>query len=373
MKVIKRTSTLIACLFFALSISAQRPFHQGPRMGHQSFLDQLELSEDQKKALGELRQNHRKEIMDIRQDDQMVAEEKRAAVKSLGESFKAEVEALLTEDQKEQMNEHREELENKMERRKGQLEEKKAYFEKNVKPKLIELRKDFDEKISEEDKQVIADIRAEQETRKSKMRTQKPRRSGKISQSDSKLKPTEEQRSEMRDRAKTLKSLVAKYYEDIQDVLTENAELFSDWKEKMKPAQTESEQGPRRMHRQRRAMHGRSNLFGPEIRFLLMPTEDSDALGFERPTENRFNSTIKVFPNPSTKRMSISYDLENPGSVSIQILDSNGSVLQTHPQGNQSSGMHQVNLEDLGLSQGTYYIQVAGPDGKSTQKVVITN
>lgn len=375
MKAITKISLLITWMFLTFSLSAQRP-HWGSRMGGEGLIwEQLELSDAQQDAITLIRQTHRKEVMQIRSNQDLDMESKRDAIKELTETFKAKIEAELTEDQKTKLAEHKEALDQKMESRREQMEEKQAYLHENVLPKLIEIRKDFNENISTEDQTIIADLRA----KKPAVRQRKSRRpsglkpgAGRINQSREKRTLTEEERTAAKEHAQTLKAMVAKYYDDIQEVFEANQSLFDELRENRRPEKT-LEETPDQQAMHKRHRKGQQSLFSPEIRFLLMPLELNDATLPKQGFGNNLNSTLKVFPNPSSERIRIEYAIDSKGPVNIQVLDQNGIQIKSFPQGIKGEGNYVLNLENLNLNSGTYFLQVITKTGKTSQKVIITN
>lgn len=79
----------------------------------------------------------------------------------------------------------------------------------------------------------------------------------------------------------------------------------------------------------------------------------------ERQLEFRIND---VSPNPASESAALSFTMDKPGSVSIDIFSVTGSVVQNIYNGRLSAGPHGINVRTSELSSGSYYV-VLNVDG----------
>ena len=78
------------------------------------------------------------------------------------------------------------------------------------------------------------------------------------------------------------------------------------------------------------------------------------------PVSEYAESEIKIFPNPATNVLNISYS----GSVQLQIVNMLGQVVRTQ----ETNGEAQIDVSDL--EKGVYFLRVVGAHGTSTQKFI---
>jgi hypothetical protein len=87
------------------------------------------------------------------------------------------------------------------------------------------------------------------------------------------------------------------------------------------------------------------------------------------PADVEYTNDVKVniTPNPSAGEVTINFDNANAGNVEIMISDISGRLVRTL---NTNGSTVNMNLNDL--SNGSYYLTIATPKGKSTQVISIS-
>lgn len=91
--------------------------------------------------------------------------------------------------------------------------------------------------------------------------------------------------------------------------------------------------------------------------------------------ENEFTNKIfqaSNFPNPFNQTTTISYQLKDGGFVNLRVFDACGKELTTLVNEKQSVGLHEIDFDATGLSEGVYYYTISSDNNVSTHKMVIT-
>jgi hypothetical protein len=68
---------------------------------------------------------------------------------------------------------------------------------------------------------------------------------------------------------------------------------------------------------------------------------------------------VKVYPNPASDRIELSYNQKSSAQVSAQIFDVKGSVVRTITKGMMLSGEQKLAIDIKGLASGNYQLKVA--------------
>lgn len=79
---------------------------------------------------------------------------------------------------------------------------------------------------------------------------------------------------------------------------------------------------------------------------------------------------LEVFPNPATHQTTLTFDLPQAGTVSYQLLDLNGRLLERRELGPQLAGQGQANVPLAHLPRGTYLMRVFTDAGVATQRII---
>lgn len=79
---------------------------------------------------------------------------------------------------------------------------------------------------------------------------------------------------------------------------------------------------------------------------------------------------FSVFPNPASDHTAISYSGATPGILSVQLIDSKGSVIKDmHPKTHVGDNNISINLS--GVAPGAYFIRVADDAGTTVKKLIV--
>ena len=82
-------------------------------------------------------------------------------------------------------------------------------------------------------------------------------------------------------------------------------------------------------------------------------------------------SSLDVFPNPTSYLATIKYSITTDQPVLIQVIDYTGRVVGEFDQGRQQAGAHQFSWDTWNLEQGVYYLRIKDSD-IGYRKVVVT-
>ncbi len=98
------------------------------------------------------------------------------------------------------------------------------------------------------------------------------------------------------------------------------------------------------------------------IAFLLIPTEyDSEFL-----TKNIHQ--LSAFPLPATNQQTIEFETTSNGQVRIDLIDIDGSIVQTLPQENLSAGKHQRKVNLSTIASEVFFYRITDGEGVSLLK-----
>ncbi|GAA3950229.1 T9SS type A sorting domain-containing protein [Chitinophaga oryziterrae] len=81
-------------------------------------------------------------------------------------------------------------------------------------------------------------------------------------------------------------------------------------------------------------------------------------------------TTLKVYPNPASSYVIISYELKTAGVVLIEIANMHGEVVKT-AKVNAQSGAQRLNVTLNGLTSGIYMVRMAANNNVETKKLVV--
>lgn len=79
---------------------------------------------------------------------------------------------------------------------------------------------------------------------------------------------------------------------------------------------------------------------------------------------------IKVFPNPFSENLTISFDISQKTDLSIQIFDAMGRGVKSIPVSIFGAGEHQIQFENLVLPAGVYWLKINAGTSVITKKIV---
>jgi 5-hydroxyisourate hydrolase-like protein (transthyretin family) len=87
----------------------------------------------------------------------------------------------------------------------------------------------------------------------------------------------------------------------------------------------------------------------------------------------QYKSKVSAFPNPFHDNLTISYTLEKTSNVRVDMLDINGSLIQTLvKQNNESAGKYTqtANISAQNLPAGVYLIRYVIDDFNYTEQII---
>ena len=88
-------------------------------------------------------------------------------------------------------------------------------------------------------------------------------------------------------------------------------------------------------------------------------------------SRNTVTLLMQNVPNPATSRTAIAYRLPAGADVSLRLYDVSGRLLRTLSRGNQTAGLHGVELDASGLAAGTYFYRLEVGDLRASKKLMI--
>jgi len=83
-------------------------------------------------------------------------------------------------------------------------------------------------------------------------------------------------------------------------------------------------------------------------------------------------AALRAVPNPLNSGTEISYELVQPGNVSVGIYDASGRVVRMLKQGMQPSGTRCVTWDARGLPEGVYFCRLAANQNRQELKLVVS-
>lgn len=384
------------------NLQAQRPGpgpqHRGPAL--EKFAEELGITEAQQEALKALHETQREEAKALMEKEYENREARREAMKNLRDNHKDALDAILTEAQLEKLETLKEEAkanratkhQERKENFKTMRSDLKTYRESEVMPVLREQRTKLEAELSTEDKATIAALRAKHEA----MRAEKPN----FEPGERRKRPelTDEQRANRRTDREKVKALVAKYDTQITSLLEEIEDQKLNWKEDMqeigqKYAPKEQNDRPNRGKRgamKGKRLDGEKRTEAPRRKMGAshprgrhhMERDDMGKAGFllldPNASEENANMSnradfaeVRIFPNPSASRNTVSYKLKEAGHYRVELRDKDGLVLQVVSNEYRQAGDYREELDLSSYSAGTYYLSIVGAEGVVSKKVVV--
>jgi hypothetical protein len=254
-----------------------------------------------------------------------------------------------------------------------------AYLETEVMPVLTAARNALDQQLSAADKQEIEALRAEKDAFREEKQKRRPE--GRPQRDNP---PTEAERQafrEMRrarhefqgrlmDLADANEAALASALEGIRPQAEQWREDLQAIMERFRPADAPDERPAGR--------HGRNGHPGPhqgqasQLRRVLSPEgfllfDPSQPL----PGAEAAALQLKAFPNPAFETGKLSYAVETPGTVIIQLVSVEGDVVQTLLETEREAGSFTETFDLSEVEPGLYVYRVATPDGIATRRVRI--
>ena len=402
---------LVVALVFA-GISLQAQHHRGHHQKHHKSgifeminqsKEELQLTPEQETALNNLQTEAKAEMEALKEQEFESREAKHEAFKALRKSHKEKVDAILTDEQHTILKENRKkkvkahhEMMQKVDKTKlrADLEQ---YHKENIEPVMLEKRAELEKVISEEDKATLASLRPKFEARKQDMKQKHKEMKEKRKEMKEKCTETKEEckkkcegegkgEGAMHERhqrrkhhassddpdVQTLHALAEKYETEIDALLEPMADLHKQWEADKKaiieshlPEGAESMDGkPHKfMHPRKKGMPGKHH-----GHFLLLDPNKTTADNIDAP---EMVSNAKVFPNPASSEMTLSYELKAEGLVKLELKNEEGRLVEVLGESNKAAGTHQLIIDVSGLRNGVYYISILSQGQQSVVQAVV--
>ncbi|MGR6086963.1 MAG: T9SS type A sorting domain-containing protein [Arcticibacter sp.] len=80
--------------------------------------------------------------------------------------------------------------------------------------------------------------------------------------------------------------------------------------------------------------------------------------GVSVPELNTNKYDANIYPNPTSERTEIQFDLKADDFISLEVLDLNGKLIKNPYRGSLRSGLNSISINTAFLSKGTYVIQI---------------
>ncbi|KAA3628519.1 MAG: T9SS C-terminal target domain-containing protein [Bacteroidetes bacterium] len=107
---------------------------------------------------------------------------------------------------------------------------------------------------------------------------------------------------------------------------------------------------------------------GESIFAEVIETESSESARIIESTENI--SDVKMFPNPTSGLMNVTFDIEETSEVQLIVTNITGQVI--HSRDLQiNAGEYKTEIDASGFGQGIFFLNIATKDGVITQKFVV--
>ena len=88
------------------------------------------------------------------------------------------------------------------------------------------------------------------------------------------------------------------------------------------------------------------------------------------PVTDKF-SLLDITPNPAHDRCTLTYELREPSSLTLDLIDATGNVLHTETFGTQAIGPHSLTLNLDGIVSGAYFVRVRTSFGYAVRIVEV--
>ncbi len=88
--------------------------------------------------------------------------------------------------------------------------------------------------------------------------------------------------------------------------------------------------------------------------------------------EYELANEVKLYPNPSANgTTTLSFKLKNASTVSIQLLNNLGQLVENVYSGKLPSGTNRYDISTAQFSRGVYFVNILVDDAKMTQKLIV--
>jgi hypothetical protein len=82
-------------------------------------------------------------------------------------------------------------------------------------------------------------------------------------------------------------------------------------------------------------------------------------------------STIKLYPNPTTDVATLQFDVVKTTNVSVVVLDIAGRVIANVANENMTAGSHKVVINTANIPSGIYNVKIQTEAGSRTERLTV--
>lgn len=414
--------------FMAPTLQAQHcDGHNARKAEHiQMMKEKLGLSDQQIQQMEAVHEDARAQMKAIWMDENMDDDTRFQKAHALMESKHAQIASILTDEQKEKMQALHEEMGEHhgkgMHMRPGgpfghggkgmkaHHRYMKTFFQENIMPMVKAQRAKFETKLSAADKASIEVLRGELEAMKPEWQAmRKQMKAAKLENGE--ITPAQKEymrgiRVQKRDIMKRALAIAEKYEDDLKAMHEEmrpkieamHKELMTQMHAKMKEMHGGGDGGGAlkgegcekgKPHHGKHGMHGHHGprghhgmMHGPGERFRKMKAArfilmDPDATAELEPSEELFEGSsaeapsFEVFPNPSVSQNKVSYEIQHPGNVRVELMTKDGRIVKVLANGPHEAGSYSIDVDVAALDTDLYYYRIVEEGGVRTKRFTI--
>ena len=348
----------------------------------------LNLDAAQAEKIKAIHLKYGKRIHALRNEDTTDKDQsqKKAAMQQIRTDIDAEIKTVLTTDQYQKFQEMPKRGHDKGKKGRGHHKERNAFHQEKIKPIMLEQRAKLELKITAEDRATLAQLRTDIEKDKAE---HKAKREEYKKSSDKKERPDREQmekrKAERKDNPNRTKliALAEKYKADIEPLFAEVEPQIKALKEEMKKEYDEKGQGKHqgrgakgeKGNKEMKGQNGNANIEKREnrkyVHFLLLDPNQKVAAKKRSGKSDTSFSNVKVYPNPSQGISKIEYDLKTPGTITIELHDKEGNLVETIERAEKATGSHEATINFSKYTVGVYYVVLKDAKGSVISKKVV--
>ena len=104
---------------------------------------------------------------------------------------------------------------------------------------------------------------------------------------------------------------------------------------------------------------------------IVYPRMGSDYDCFGSISDIYSSPSFKLYPNPSSNLVQLSYELNSNQTTEISIVDLNGKTVLNQSVKDQIIGEHTLDLDVSNLSDGVYVVHITGPNSSASERLII--
>ena len=115
-----------------------------------------------------------------------------------------------------------------------------------------------------------------------------------------------------------------------------------------------------------------TNHAGGMLLDILVIADTTTGMNDIQPLQN--NTKVIVSPNPTFGKFQISFSLAHEDLISIKIYDNNGTLIKDiQDNKTMAKGDYQIQVNLVGIKQGSYYVAIAGKKTNVAQTIIVVN